>query len=194
MTTVAHPNSGSKGLARIIRIFVRAITNMFKLVDQVREATQRLRYSIRTEAAYVLWVKRFALFYGKRHPLERGEPHVMEFLTHLAVHEHVTPPRELRPSVPSCPTSGGEERLASPINSHDPSASLFRQNSANTGHAYALLIPYRCHVPNDSLTEKERLSAKQPFHCPHSAMDARQVQVLVGLTRPWRFKSSLRQL
>ena len=62
---------------------------MSRLLDQVREATRRLRYSIRTEDAYVLWVKRFVLLHGKRPPLELGEPQVVEFLTHLAVHEDV---------------------------------------------------------------------------------------------------------
>jgi len=37
-------------------------------------------FSIRTEDAYVQWVKRFILFHGKRHPAE-----VAAFLTHLAV-------------------------------------------------------------------------------------------------------------
>lgn len=62
---------------------------MSRLLDQVREATRRLHYSIRTEDAYVLWIRRFVLFHGKRHPLEMGEPQVVEFLTHLAVHEDV---------------------------------------------------------------------------------------------------------
>ncbi len=62
---------------------------MSRLLDQVREATRRLHYSIRTEDAYVLWIKRFILFHGKRHPLELGEPEVVAFLTHLAVHEDV---------------------------------------------------------------------------------------------------------
>jgi hypothetical protein len=48
-----------------------------------------LHYSIRTDDAFVLRVKRFVLFHGKRHPLEMSEPQVVEFLTHLAVHEDV---------------------------------------------------------------------------------------------------------
>jgi hypothetical protein len=38
---------------------------MPRLLDQVREATRRLHYSIRTEDAYVLGTKRFILFHGK---------------------------------------------------------------------------------------------------------------------------------
>ena len=46
-------------------------------------------YSIRTEQAYVDWIRRFILFHGKRHPLEMGEPEVEAFLTHLAVNRNV---------------------------------------------------------------------------------------------------------
>jgi integron integrase len=62
---------------------------MSRLLDEVRETTRRLHFSIRTEDAYVLWIRRFILFHGKRHPLEMGEPEVVAFLTHLAVHEDV---------------------------------------------------------------------------------------------------------
>jgi integron integrase len=62
---------------------------MSRLLDQVREATRRLHYSIRTEDTYVAWAKRFILFHGKRHPLEMGEPEVVAFLTHLAVQRDV---------------------------------------------------------------------------------------------------------
>ena len=62
---------------------------MSRLLDQVREATRRLHYSIRTEDAYVAWSRRFILFHGKRHPLEMGEPEVIAFLTHLAVQRDV---------------------------------------------------------------------------------------------------------
>ena len=55
-----------------------------KLLEQVRQHTRILHSSIRTEDAYVNWVKRFILFHGKRHPLEMAEPEVEAFLTHLA--------------------------------------------------------------------------------------------------------------
>ena len=56
-----------------------------KLLDQVREHARVLHYSIRTEDAYVNWIKRFILFHGKRHPLEMGRSEVEALLTHLAV-------------------------------------------------------------------------------------------------------------
>ncbi|MBX6315418.1 MAG: integron integrase [Isosphaeraceae bacterium] len=58
---------------------------MPKLLDQVRDAARTLHYSIRTEEAYVRWVRKFILFHGKRHPMEMGEAEVGAFLTHLAV-------------------------------------------------------------------------------------------------------------
>jgi hypothetical protein len=38
-----------------------------KLLEEVRARIRRLNYSIRTEDAYVDWVRRFVLFHGKRH-------------------------------------------------------------------------------------------------------------------------------
>jgi integron integrase len=51
----------------------------------LRDAIRFRHYSIRTEEAYVQWVKRFILFHRKRHPAELGEAEVCAFLTHLAV-------------------------------------------------------------------------------------------------------------
>jgi integron integrase len=55
-----------------------------KLLDQVRDVIRRKHYSIRTEQAYIDWIKRFIIYHGKRHPGEMGEEEVVEFLTHLA--------------------------------------------------------------------------------------------------------------
>jgi len=60
-----------------------------KLLDQVRDAIRRKHYSIRTEEAYVSWIKRFILFHNKRHPREMGAPEIEAFLTHLAVERRV---------------------------------------------------------------------------------------------------------
>ena len=56
-----------------------------RLLDQVRGVIRRLHYSIRTEQAYVDWIRRFILFHRKRHPKEMGAPEVEAFLTDLAV-------------------------------------------------------------------------------------------------------------
>ena len=60
-----------------------------RLLDQVRHVIRRLHYSIRTEQAYVDWIRRFILFHGKRHPVEMGALEVEAFLTHLAVQGEV---------------------------------------------------------------------------------------------------------
>jgi len=60
-----------------------------RLLDRVRAAIRVRHYSIRTEEAYVQWVRRFILFHGKRHPLEMGGPEIGAFLTHLAVDRKV---------------------------------------------------------------------------------------------------------
>jgi integron integrase len=56
-----------------------------RFLDQVRHAIRVKHYSIRTEEAYVQWIRRFIVFHGKRHPQELGRQEVEAFLTHLAV-------------------------------------------------------------------------------------------------------------
>jgi integron integrase len=56
-----------------------------RLLDRVREAIRVRPYSLRTEQAYVDWVRRFILFHHKRHPLEMGATEINQFLTPLAV-------------------------------------------------------------------------------------------------------------
>lgn len=60
-----------------------------KLLDRVRDAIRTRHYSIRTEEAYVSWIKRFILFHQKRHPQEMGAAEIEEFLTCLAVDKNV---------------------------------------------------------------------------------------------------------
>jgi len=60
-----------------------------RLLDQVRDAIRAKHYSIRTEQAYLDWIKRFIYFHGKRHPAELAASDVEQFLTHLAVERNV---------------------------------------------------------------------------------------------------------
>ncbi|GLH70534.1 integron integrase [Geothrix rubra] len=62
-----------------------------RLLDQLREQLRVRHYSLRTEDAYVDWVRRFILFQGKRHPRDLGAPEVQAFLSHLAVDRRVAP-------------------------------------------------------------------------------------------------------
>lgn len=59
------------------------------LLQRVREAVRVRHYSIRTEEAYVYWVRRYVLFHGKRHPDDMGEAEVGAFLTSLALQGEV---------------------------------------------------------------------------------------------------------
>ncbi|MGH8057454.1 MAG: phage integrase N-terminal SAM-like domain-containing protein, partial [Candidatus Entotheonellia bacterium] len=61
-----------------------------RLLDDVRGALRIRHYSLRTEEAYVSWIKRFILFHGKRHPLEMGEKEMTQFLSALAVERQVS--------------------------------------------------------------------------------------------------------
>jgi hypothetical protein len=61
-----------------------------KLLDQVRQAIRMRHYSRRTEEAYVVWIRRYIVFHGKRHPTELGAPHIRDFLSSLATQRHVS--------------------------------------------------------------------------------------------------------
>lgn len=58
-------------------------------MDQVRDRMRVMHYSIRTERAYMGWIKRFILFHGKKHPKDMGEPEIEAFLTWLAVDQDI---------------------------------------------------------------------------------------------------------
>lgn len=60
-----------------------------RLLDQVRGKIRLKHYSIRTEQAYLDWIKRFIFHFGKRHPNEMGAREVEAFLTWLAVEGRV---------------------------------------------------------------------------------------------------------
>ena len=60
-----------------------------RLLEQVRGRIRFLHYSMRTEQAYLDWIKRFIRHFGKRHPRDLGAAEVSEFLTHLAVEGQV---------------------------------------------------------------------------------------------------------
>ncbi|HET6546657.1 MAG TPA: integron integrase [Rhodanobacteraceae bacterium] len=60
-----------------------------RLLDQVRDRIRVKHYSLRTEQAYVGWIRRFILANGKRHPRELGGAEVGRFLTWLASERNV---------------------------------------------------------------------------------------------------------
>jgi len=56
-----------------------------KLLDQLRQQIRVRNYSIRTEAVYAEWAKRYY-----RHPAEMGAAEIEAFRTHLAVNRDVS--------------------------------------------------------------------------------------------------------
>jgi hypothetical protein len=67
-----------------------------KLLDRVRIAIRTRHYSLRTEEAYVGWIRRYIFFHNKRHPADMGEPEINSFLSRSAS----PPPRRTRRSAP----------------------------------------------------------------------------------------------
>ncbi len=54
-----------------------------RLLDQLRERIRYVHYSLRTEQAYVHWVRAFVRFHGMKHPQTMGAPEIEAFLIHL---------------------------------------------------------------------------------------------------------------
>ncbi len=61
-----------------------------RLLDQVRERVRYLHYSLRTEQAYVHWIRAFVRFHGLRHPKTMGGPEVEAFLSWLSAERSVS--------------------------------------------------------------------------------------------------------
>ena len=61
-----------------------------RLLDQVRERVRYLHYSLRTEKAYLYWVRFFIRWHGMRHPRDMGVAQVEAFLTMLATQRGVS--------------------------------------------------------------------------------------------------------
>jgi len=61
-----------------------------RLLDQVRQALRLKHYSLRTEQAYLSWIRRFILFHDKRHPLTMSTPEITTFLSYLATEQKVS--------------------------------------------------------------------------------------------------------
>jgi len=56
-----------------------------RLLDQLRSQIRYLHYSIRTEEAYVHWVRAFVRYHGLRHPKDMGAGEVQAFVAGGAV-------------------------------------------------------------------------------------------------------------
>jgi integron integrase len=61
-----------------------------RLLDEVSAVVRMRHLSLRTEQAYVNWIRRFILFHHKRHPREMGETEIRAFISHLAVSDGIS--------------------------------------------------------------------------------------------------------
>jgi integron integrase len=68
---------------------VEALKPKPRLLDEVREVCRMRHLSLRTEQAYINWIKRFIFFHNKRHPRDMGENEIRAFISHLAVEDGV---------------------------------------------------------------------------------------------------------
>ncbi len=62
-----------------------------KLLELVRDKIRFKHYSLSTEKNYLLWIKHYILFHGKKHPKDMGKEEIEEFLTFLAIKKRVSP-------------------------------------------------------------------------------------------------------
>ncbi|WDS35234.1 integron integrase [Pseudoxanthomonas sp.] len=60
-----------------------------RMLEQVRARLRVKHYSLRTEQAYLGWIRRYIREHGMRHPAQLDGAHVETFLTRLATRDHV---------------------------------------------------------------------------------------------------------
>lgn len=61
-----------------------------RLLDEVCAVARMRHLSLRTEQAYIQWIRRFIFFHHKRHPREMAEPEIRAFISDLAVNHGIT--------------------------------------------------------------------------------------------------------
>ena len=87
-------------IPRAITVFVVStkpasyIPQSVRLLDQLREVLRYKHYSLRTEEAYLYWVKFFVRWHGRsgqvRHPRDMGAAEVQQFLSMLTTERNVS--------------------------------------------------------------------------------------------------------
>jgi integron integrase len=60
------------------------------LYEVSREKMRTRHLAYRSERAYLGWIRRYVNHHGRRHPRDLGAAELEAFLTHLAVHDHVS--------------------------------------------------------------------------------------------------------
>ena len=71
-------------------IELQAVPQQSRFLPRLREAMRARRYSLKTEKAYVHWVRRYIFFHKLRHPKDMGPVEVTAFLNHLANERRVS--------------------------------------------------------------------------------------------------------
>ena len=92
MTVLSHhPASGMRGALRPASVVELPPLRAVRLLDQLRERLRMVHYSLRTEEAYLHWVRAYIRFHDRRHPAELGGDAVEAFLRHVAVERGLSP-------------------------------------------------------------------------------------------------------
>lgn len=61
-----------------------------KLLDRVKRCIRDRHYSLRTEEAYVYWIRWYIRFHGIRHPAQMGAEEIKSFLSYLTNERRVS--------------------------------------------------------------------------------------------------------
>ena len=110
-----------------------------KLLDRAQAIIRLKHYSIRTERAYLNWMRRYILFHHKRHPKEMGPAELEAFLTHLAMAGNVARSRGTCPLLLSL-AGGGLVSARQPARAA-PAACVVRPIPAGTRQPSACVSP-----------------------------------------------------
>jgi len=65
-------------------------TNKPKLLEQIKMACLRRRYSPRTATSYIYWCRQYILFHKKQHPKNLNKDHLEAFLNYLISKRHLS--------------------------------------------------------------------------------------------------------
>jgi len=60
-------------------------------MKQVRQETKTRRYSLRTETAYINWIKRYIIFHNKTHSKYLKQEYIRAYLNHLTLDKKSPP-------------------------------------------------------------------------------------------------------
>jgi site-specific recombinase XerD len=65
-------------------------------IEQVCNAIRVRHYSIRTEQAYIKWIKHFIFYHNTRHPRDLGAEEIQQCLLYLATEGNVAPSTQIQ--------------------------------------------------------------------------------------------------